>query len=251
LVVSSLKSPAQNPPAAGQQLFASRCAGCHGLDGRGGEHAPNIATDANAQRLTDSDIARIVRHGIRAAGMPAFGSSFSESQIAAVVKYLRSLQGAGAAVTVAGNPDHGRTLFFGTAHCSDCHMMNGEGGFIASDLSYFGKAHSLADIREAIVNPNKNPDPRQGTVVVSTNSGQKYTGVLRNEDNFSLQMQTADGNFHFFDKLKVARIERQSQSLMPSDYASRLSKSELDDVVSYLVKDSKSRQGTDDEPDRE
>ena len=29
---------------AGRQIFESRCASCHGLDGLGGEHAPAIAT---------------------------------------------------------------------------------------------------------------------------------------------------------------------------------------------------------------
>jgi putative heme-binding domain-containing protein len=183
--------------------------------------------------------------------MPAFGSSLDETQIAAVVKYLRSLQGEAASVTVSGNSEQGRSLFFGTARCSDCHMMNGEGGFIASDLSDYGKGHSPAEIREAIVNPDRNPDSRHGTVTVTTRSGQKYIGVVRNEDNFSLQMQTTDGNFHFFDKSKLARIDRQGRSLMPSDYGSRLSKSELDDVVSFLIKASSNRPAADEGPDRE
>jgi len=51
--VSSFWSPfragtlhAQPPGAA---IFASNCATCHGADGRGGEHAPNIATAPEVQ----------------------------------------------------------------------------------------------------------------------------------------------------------------------------------------------------------
>jgi hypothetical protein len=49
-------------------------------------------------------------------------------------------------------------------------------------------------------------------------------------------MQTIDGSFHFFTKSELRNIEYQVGSLMPADYASRLSKQEIDDVVSYLMK---------------
>ena len=95
----------------GEQLFSSRCAGCHGLDGRGGEHAPNIATNENVQHLADTDLAHIVRNGIPAGGMPAFGLSFNDSQIKEVVSYLRVLQGRDQTVKVAGDAIKGRALF--------------------------------------------------------------------------------------------------------------------------------------------
>lgn len=236
LLLFSIVAPllfAQQP--AGQQLFSSSCAGCHGLDGRGGEHAPNIATDARIQRLGDADLVRIVHNGIPTAGMPAFGLNFNKGQIDAIVGYLRVLQGKHQTASVAGNAANGRVLFFGAGRCSECHMMNGKGGFLGPDLSGYGKSHSSDEIRESIINPNKNLDPRHGTIVVVTRSGQKYSGVLRNEDNFSIQMQTRDGNFRFFDKSELARIERQPQSLMPSQYGSQLTKAELDDLISYLT----------------
>lgn len=223
------------PSSTGQPLFASRCAGCHGLDGRGGEHAPNIVTEANVRRLADIDIARIIRDGIRPKGMPAFGTSLDDAQIAALVKYVRILQGQGRPETVSGNSERGQALFFGAAQCADCHMMNGVGGFIAADLSEYGKTHSAEEIRQAILEPDEDLDPRHPTIQVVTRSGQRYRGVLRNEDNFTLQMQTLDGNFHFFDKSKLAQIDRQTHSLMPADYGSKLSKSELNDLVSYLI----------------
>jgi cytochrome c oxidase cbb3-type subunit 3 len=45
-LVSLATLQAQPPGAA---IFASNCAGCHGADGRGGEHAPNIATTPEVQ----------------------------------------------------------------------------------------------------------------------------------------------------------------------------------------------------------
>ncbi len=147
-------------------------------------------------------------------------------------------------------PVAGRTLFFGAARCSGCHIVNGEGGFLAADLSSYGETHSAAEIREAIVDPNKNLEPQKGTVVVTTRAGRKYSGLARNEDNFSLQMQTADGSFHLFDKSDLAQIVHQTRSMMPSDYGSRLSKADLDDLVGYLIKTPESHATGPDKPPR-
>jgi hypothetical protein len=67
-----------------------------------------------------------------------------------------------------------------------------------------------------------------------TRSGEKFTGAIRNEDNFSLQLQTADGVFHFVMKADLESLEYQPQATMPTDYGEQLSPQELDDVVSYL-----------------
>src|SRR6266849_10650524 len=76
---------------AGRQIFESRCASCHGLDGRGTERAPNIANDAKVQRRTDAALQRTIQDGIPGAGMPAF---FTTDDITAksVVAYVRFLQ---------------------------------------------------------------------------------------------------------------------------------------------------------------
>lgn len=218
----------------GKQIFATTCAACHGLDGAGGEHGPDIAHRREIQGLTDKALLQIVQGGVPGTGMPAF-RSLSDAQVKAVVRYLRSLQGQGAAARVSGDPRHGHTIFFGKAGCSQCHMAGGEGGFIASDLSSYASTPSAEDIRDAITDPNRNLDPRKRPVTVTTADGQTLTGVVRNEDNFSLQLQTTDGTLHMLAKPELKSIEYQPRSLMPDDYASRLSRQELDDLVSYLV----------------
>ncbi len=218
----------------GKQLFATTCAACHGLDGAGGEHGPDLAHRREVQSLTDKALEQIVQGGVPGTGMPAF-RSLNETQVKAVVRYLRTLQGPGATAEVSGDPKHGRTIFFGKAGCSQCHMAKGEGGFIASDLSSYASTPSADDIRNAITDPNRNLDPRKRTVIVNTADGQTLTGVVRNEDNFSLQLQIPDGTLHLFAKSELRNIEYQPRSLMPDDYASRLSRQELDDLVSYLV----------------
>lgn len=220
--------------ADGRQVFESRCAGCHGIDGRGGERAPDIATSAKTQRRGDSALSQIISNGIPAAGMPAF-STLDASTSRALVKYLRFLQGQTGPVALPGNPQNGKRIFFGRGRCSECHLAAGAGGFIASDLSPYGRSRPVGEIRNAIVKPALTSNASRGTVTVATRSGQTLTGVLRNEDNFSLQLQSLDGAFHLLMKSDAASISRDLNSLMPADYASTLSAGELNDLVSFLM----------------
>jgi cytochrome c oxidase cbb3-type subunit III len=218
----------------GKQTFASTCANCHGLDGRGGERAPNIAENPRVQKLSDARIAHIIQNGIPGTGMPPF-HALQAVDARAVVTYLRSLQGTKQSLKLPGDPVRGQTIFFADkAGCSGCHMVAGNGGFIASDLSVYARAHPVEQIRGAITNPGS--DPRARLVTATTRGGGKVVGRIRNEDNFSLQLQTLDGTFYSVTKSELEGLQCNSQSLMPADYGSTLSPDELNDLVSYLMK---------------
>jgi cytochrome c oxidase cbb3-type subunit 3 len=229
-LLSTTALHAQQPGAA---IFAANCAGCHGADGRGGEHAPNIATAPEVQHLLDRELAGIIRYGISGAGMPAF-STLKPQEISDVVSYLRVLQGRGDIIKLPGDPKQGEALFFGKAQCSDCHMVKGKGGFIGSDLSFYGADAKPDQIRAIILDPDKNlPADKKATTVV-TLTGQKITGMLKVKDNFSLSIQTPDGAFHYLPNSELAHVDLYSHSLMPA--GSTLSGKEVDDLVSYLLR---------------
>jgi cytochrome c oxidase cbb3-type subunit 3 len=225
----------------GKRIWTTSCAGCHGVDGRGGEHAPNIATKPEALHLSDAEIFRIVHDGSWSMAMPSFGSSLDKSKITAVVNYLRSLQGGLSSESLPGDPQAGASLFYGKAGCAGCHVAGTAGGFMGSDLTEYAHSHPISEIRDAITNPNKELDPRKRVAVVITLDGEKFTGIARNEDNFSLQLQSIDGTFHLFLKSDLQKFEYQPESLMPADYGSRLSSDELNDLISFLMRTARSK----------
>lgn len=229
------RKPAAGTANPGRQSFISSCGVCHGIDGRGGEHAPNIATDPRVQALPSESLSQIIENGIPSKGMPSF-KALGPASIQSVVAYLRVLQGKGSVVSVPGDSDRGKSLFFGRAGCSRCHMIQGRGGFWGPDLSSYGLTHSPNKISDAILHPNQNL-PRTAEVVEAvTRSGRHWIGIARNEDNFSLQLQTPDGRFHLLIKSDLASLRRERQSPMPSDYAAKLTSREVDDIVSFLLK---------------
>jgi cytochrome c oxidase cbb3-type subunit III len=236
---SQQHSPSSRQPdhstqhSSGQQLFATTCAACHGLDGMGGDRAPNIVTNPQVQKLSASEMFRVVSAGVPGTGMPAF-QRLGKQSIASVVAYLRDLQGKNRSAPLPGDPQRGEALFFGSAQCSTCHMAAGKGGFIAPDLSTYGQTHTVEKIKSAIANPAERDSIKTMVTATGTN-GDRYHGIIRNEDNFSLQLQSADGVFHFLSKADIKTIDRSQGSIMPSDYSTTLSEVQLNDIVGYLL----------------
>jgi len=230
-------------PARGLDLFRSHCAGCHGLDGRGGEHGPDIVGDPKLRAMSPAELARTIANGVPRAGMPSFKLLLKPDETRAVVAYLRGASGGGAPAKLPGDAKLGEALFFGKAGCGECHAVRGQGGFLGADLSDYGRGHSSAEIREAIVNPDgvnsghagDRESPGRDTVTVTTRAGERWTGIARSEDNFSIQVLDAQGRFHLLMKSDLTGIERQPHSLMPRDYESRLSHAELKALVAYLA----------------
>ncbi len=235
----SAKAGVKPNSVAAQQAFTANCASCHGLDGKGGERAPDIVTPPNVRGLSDSALLQILKNGIPRKAMPSF-NHLGDSTLRSIASYLRVLQGNSIAATLTGNPKRGMDLFFGKGDCSRCHMIRGEGGFFASDLSGYSRGRTPEAIRDAIVFPNRNLDPRKRTVVATLPSGKKIEGIARSEDNFSIQLLAQDGTFYLLNKSELANLSYRDESPMPTDYATRLSSTELDDLVNYLYSISKS-----------
>jgi cytochrome c oxidase cbb3-type subunit III len=218
----------------GRNTYNSSCAACHGLDGHGSDKAVNIGAASDAQHFSDAQLSGIIANGVPGTGMPAF-RNLSPKQVQAVVQYLRSLQGRAESRTLPGDPKRGNALFFGKAECSTCHMISGKGGFLGPDLSGYAATAEPAAIREQIVKTQRTPAATYRPAVLTTADGERLEGLIRNEDNFSLQFQTKDGSFHLFQKSDLRNLERRDSSLMPTDYRDRLTSSELDDLVTFLV----------------
>jgi putative heme-binding domain-containing protein len=243
-------APIRQPELRGKSAFELRCATCHGLDGLGGEHAPDVIRPTAVRTLSDQALLSLIHDGIPERGMPGF-SDMGREDGPAVVAYLRFLQGNSAGTSMRGDPIRGRDLFFGKAGCSACHQMAGRGQFIAEDLAGFARDRQVGEIREAILRPTGG-EQEEATAVAR--DGRKFFGMIRNEDNASLQLQDGDGRLYLLMKSSLVSVQRKTGEPMPADYGQRLSTPELDDLVSYILREarapdvSSSPSGKDEEP---
>ena len=226
---SSIGEDSSNPQGLrGKAVFEVRCATCHGLDGLGGEHAPDIVRQTAVKTLSDQALLGLIHNGIPEAGMPAFPDMGKDDSQALVV-YLRFLQGKSGGKSAAGDPLRGRALFFGKAGCAACHS---QGQSVSESLAGFARDHEAAEIGEAILKP---PAGGAEAATAIARDGQRFSGIIRNEDNASLQLQDEDGRFYLLMKSSLKSVERQSGAPMPTDYGQRLDDGELNDLIGYIL----------------
>ncbi|MFW5947686.1 MAG: c-type cytochrome [Gemmatimonadota bacterium] len=93
--------PIPTDPAAvqhGFEHFHRMCVECHGAPGfdRGdsgrGLNPEPPRLEEEAHEWTDGELFWITRHGIRLGGMPAFGPTHSDEEIAAIVGFIRVME---------------------------------------------------------------------------------------------------------------------------------------------------------------
>ena len=190
--------------------------GCHGADGKGGDKAPPLVSASNTTSHSDSELFHIVHDGTKGGMSPL--AQIGEANIGAVLQYLRRLQenaspnGTSSDAAVTGDVDAGRTLYFGKAQCSTCHLMQGKGGFMARNLTAYGRNRTADEILRALTTPDTPLMPSSQVVTVTTKTGQKLTGPLRNEDAFTLEVQTEDGRYHMLARSDVTDVHYTEHS---------------------------------------
>jgi len=94
-VVSVVRADRGPDSAASSATFRTKCAMCHGPDGRGSAvgksmNVPDLRSPA-VQNLPDAQLAQIISDG--KGGMPPFKSSLSADQVHSLVAYIHSLRG--------------------------------------------------------------------------------------------------------------------------------------------------------------
>ena len=108
--------------------------------------------------------------------------------------------------------------------------------FMAEDLSGFARDHQVGEIREAILRPTGG---RPETATAIALDGRKFSGIIRNEDNASLQLQDGDGGFYLLMKSSLISVQRKTGEPMPVDFGQRLNATELDDLVGYILREAR------------
>ena len=242
-VSEQARNPFVGDPKAitrGAVLFRQECVFCHGVAARGGMRGPDLTTGSWNHGGADADLARTITGGVPGTAMPP--NNLTADEVWQIVAYLRTLQQPVAAAV--GDRSLGEALFFGTARCSSCHIVNGHGGRLGPELSTVGSARSRAYLVESIRQPGRQLTQNRAfgddvtlkydTVTAVTADGRTIVGVPMNEDTFTLQLMDTSERVHSLDKKTLKSVRHENRSLMPAYDASRLSNADLDNLVAYL-----------------
>jgi putative heme-binding domain-containing protein len=238
--------------ARGKTLYDQHCTACHGPNAGAGERAPAIVSAATSMRGQRSipQLMTIIKNGIPAGGMPAWGNQLPDADIAAIGGFIQSLRGTAIDNPLPGDVAHGEAVFWGKGGCGSCHAIAGRGSPVGPDLTNIAVARKSTAISDALTKvehrvfgdggvhlPSPPPMDYEAVQVV-TKSGRTIDGLLRNQDAWSVQFTGMDGKHYSLARADLAKVTLKP-SVMPTDYDKRLTPDEFRDLMAFLT-----RQGT-------
>jgi PQQ-dependent dehydrogenase (methanol/ethanol family) len=215
--------------ADAKQTYLKLCSGCHGLDARGSQQAPGLSDNPNLRRRSVGSLHNLIRNGFPAAGMPPF--DLPSRTLDSLAALIVSLNSSASEIAVPGDVAAGETFFHGKGQCASCHIVFGQGQAVGPDLSDVGRGLTLGQMREKLLNPEAEITPGYQLVTVHLLDGKTLRGFARNRTNFTIVLQDLEGGIYALSLDRVAKIDEEKQSLMPSLSASP---DELQNLFAYM-----------------
>jgi putative heme-binding domain-containing protein len=234
---SAPRAAAPAAARAGKELFDMTCQVCHGRAGVG-----SIGPALRGSKFTKDFVAKTMREGRTGTMMPSFDKRLSGSEIDGVARYVATLQEPDSPEppTLRGDATNGESTFFSPVAfaCRNCHTFNGRGGKVGPDLSTKVRTLTARDLfQRIVVVPHRSPEPRYNTMKVTTKVGQIMTGIRAGETSdvvYFYDTSSLPPILRRLPKSDIVHTERNHESVMPADYASKFTLQQLLDVVSYL-----------------
>lgn len=243
---AAIAASKQDPAAVerGRKVFATYCAGCHGVAAKGGPGAPDLVRSLLV--LDDEKgilIAPVIREGRPDKGMPKL--NLTEAQIADVVAWLHvQTYAAGHRTTyefkdvLTGNAEQGKAYFNGAGGCSSCHSVTGDLAGIAAKMdpislqSRWLQPRPTGRRRGAPANsPGATP-----TVTVTLPSGETFTGTIDHIDDFTVSLRDSNNQFHSFTRNgDTPKVEVHDPLQAHTDMLRKYTDADIHNVTAYLA----------------
>jgi putative heme-binding domain-containing protein len=106
---------------------------------------------------------------------------------------------------------------------------------VGPPLTEIGERRSAAYMRAALLDPAANLPEDFTMAEIATSSGHRITGIVLNEDTYSVQVRDLSDHLHSFWKQEISAFEKHTDRTPMPSYRGRLNDREMDDLIAYLV----------------
>ena len=120
------------------------------------------------------------------------------------------------------------------AACSTCHAIGYLGGTLGPDLTRIGQVRTERDLLESVLYPSASFVRSYEPVIVTTKSGDEYSGVLRKDSADEVILGTGANLDVRVPRSDVAEMRPGGVSVMPQGLDQQISKQELADLIAFL-----------------
>jgi putative heme-binding domain-containing protein len=141
-----------------------------------------------------------------------------------------------AALSLVGNADRGRSLFFNTqkGQCIKCHRIDHEGGQVGPELTGVESRLSTARLIESILDPSRTVAPNYRAVTIELKSGRILAGIQVSETAAAVTIKNDQAEELVLSKSEISLIQIQPTSLMPAGLEKSITQEEFVDLIAYL-----------------
>ncbi len=161
-------------------------------------------------------------------------NAYNDSELTALVAYVRNITTVDPNSVVLGDPDRGQTLFDGAGACRSCHRIYGRGPRSAPDLSNIGAVRSASQLELTIAGADGGLIPINKPVRIVTAEGAVINGRRLNEDSYSVQVVDDNERLRSFVKAELGEYTILETSAHPA-FAEIFSDEQRADLLAYLL----------------
>jgi putative membrane-bound dehydrogenase-like protein len=159
----------------------------------------------------------------RAAELLGDTAKTPRSEIVAQYKPVLALQ---------GDVKRGQTVF--QRECATCHLAGTNGHNVGPSVASVGVKRP-EEYLVAILDPNREVDPRYLNYTVNTTDGRVTSGIIAAETATAVTLKRADGQTETILRSQIEELSSTGQSLMPEGVEQKISHQEMADLVSFLL----------------
>lgn len=227
----------------GRKIFVPTCGFCHGNDAHG-KNGPDLVRSPLVLHDNKGDvIGPVIQNGRPDRGMPPF-SNLSAEQIADISVFLHS-RAADVSNRFAykigdlttGDAQRGAAFFNGEGHCGSCHSASG-------DLAHVATKYQPVELQRRMLYPAPNvidvllgkavapSSPAKVTVVLA--SGERVSGTLEHQDEFTVAMRDSAGWYRSFPRESLTSVDVQDPRAAHEELLPKYTDQEMHDLLTYL-----------------
>lgn len=136
-----------------------------------------------------------------------------------------------AAVEKPGDAAKGLAVY--RRECASCHLAGNVGQIVGPAAATF-RDKSPAELLVAILDPNREVDPRYLNYVVNLADGRSTSGVIAGESPTAVTLRRAEGAVESVLRTQIDELRSTGLSLMPEEFEKRITPAEMTDLLAFL-----------------
>jgi len=135
------------------------------------------------------------------------------------------------ALEIEGDPGRGKAIF--RKQCGTCHAAGGEGAAVGPSVTA-ARSRGREGMLLAILDPNREVDPRFVSYAIVTRDGRALTGIIASETGAAVTLRRAEGEEDSISRSEIESTGSDGLSLMPEGVEKEIDVEAMADLLAWI-----------------